>query len=247
EEIGEGPAASVAIRVDGLTEELHLPGSRAHEGHDLGEDVVHVAAHLAAAGRRDDAERAPVIAALDDGDVGLPRRARVAPDLLVRKVDRVVPELGVGGMPGRPIARAEPVDEDRKARGGAGPDDEVDVGRPLEDRRALLLRDAAAHAEDEARLARLQAPEAPELREDLLLRLLPDRARVEENDVGFIDAARAPVAVPLERPRHLVGIEDVHLAAPGFDEVPGRAHECAPSPSSPLIRSRSSFPGLKYG
>src|SRR5215472_12267645 len=64
-------------------------------------------------------------------------------------------------------------------------EDEVDVRRALDDRLALLARDAAADADQRA--ARLQVLDAAEVAEDLLLRLLAHRAGVEEDEIGVVD------------------------------------------------------------
>ena len=60
---------------------------------------------------------------------------------------------------------------------------DVDVGRALDDGRALLAGDAAADADQHA--AGLQVLDAAEVGEHLLLRLLAHRAGVEQDQVGL--------------------------------------------------------------
>src|SRR5690606_762272 len=95
----------------------------------------------------------------------------------------------------------------------------VDVRRAGHDGLAFLARHAAAHADHQPRLALLQLARAAEVGNHLLLRLLADRAGVEEHDVGFVDVARALDALGLgEQVRHPVRVVLVHLAAEGLDE-----------------------------
>ena len=69
----------------------------------------------------------------------------------------------------------------------------VHIRRPLDDGRALLAGDAAAHADQHAFF--LEVLDAPEVAENLFLGLFPHRAGVEQDQVGFLDvlaSARSP-------------------------------------------------------
>src|SRR5690606_41585447 len=80
---------------------------------------------------------------------------------------------------------------------------DVDERRSLQDRLALLARDAASDPDDGVRLVRLELAPAAEQREHLLLRLLTDRARVEQQDVGVVRARRrARAALPDDHTGH---------------------------------------------
>ena len=59
------------------------------------------------------------------------------------------------------------------------------MGRPPDDRIALLARHAAAHTDDQIRVQLLEVLDAPQIVENALLRLLAYRAGIEEDDVGF--------------------------------------------------------------
>src|SRR5262245_28831754 len=95
---------------------------------------------------------------------------------------------------------------------------EVDVGCARDDRTAFLTRDAAAHADDQARPRALEVLHAPQIGEHLLLRLLAHRAGVEEDEVGVLRALAALVAVGGgEHVGHAVRVVLVHLAPEGAD------------------------------
>ena len=63
-------------------------------------------------------------------------------------------------------------------------------GQALEEPLPFLLRDAAGDAEHSFRAFSLQLREAPEPVVDLLLGPVANRARVQEDDVGFLGACR---------------------------------------------------------
>ena len=81
----------------------------------------------------------------------------------------------------------------------------VDVGRARDDRLAFLRGDAAANPDDHLRALALERLEAAEVREHLLLGLLPHGAGIEEDDVGF------GIAVALEA--HVPGMEQHEVEA----------------------------------
>jgi len=79
---------------------------------------------------------------------------------------------------------------------------------------------------------------APELRIDLLRRLLPDVAGVEDDEVGLRRILGQRVALPFERLGHALGIVGVHLAAEGLDmELLGQR----------LVRGLSHAPFVGHG
>ncbi len=98
------------------------------------------------------------------------------------------------------------------------PEDEVDIGRAPDDRRALLARDATADADDEIGTLGLERAHAAEIVEHALLRLLAHRARVEQDDVGILGTIGQREAVcRLEHVGHLARVVLVHLAAERTD------------------------------
>ncbi len=112
------------------------------------------------------------------------------------------------------------IDEDRQPLQILRTDDHVDCLRPLQDRVTFLLRDASRHRHDRA----LTCPETgvmelPEPGEELLFRLLPDAAGVDDDDIGVAFVPGRLVARLLEKPRHPLGVMKVHLATECFDQV----------------------------
>ena len=76
-------AARAAVGIDGLAEELDLHAAALDGGAHFGEHVVERTRHLAAARRRHDAERAVLVAAFDDRHPRLRRRGAVDVDVVV--------------------------------------------------------------------------------------------------------------------------------------------------------------------
>jgi hypothetical protein len=98
---------------------------------------------------------------------------------------------------------AQRVEHLRQPVQGLRAEHQVDVGRALADRLALLARHAAADADHQLRARCLPGPPAAELREDLLLRLLADGAGIQQQDVRIlrpVGQARCR-GMPAARPR----------------------------------------------
>ena len=127
-------------------------------------------------------------------------------------------DLGKGDIDLGTTALAALGDQLRQAMQGLRPEDDVDIGRALDDRRPFLGRDAAANADDQSGLALLEQTHPPQIVEHPLLRLFAHRAGVEEDDVrlfgivGLFNAFGGPQNVG-----HLVRVVLVHLAAKGTD------------------------------
>src|SRR5690606_40026185 len=97
--------------------------------------------------------------------------------------------------------------------------DDVHERRAREERFALLARDAAADADDRVRAGGLELPPSAEQREHLLLCLLADRARVEEQDIRVVRTLGRDGAEMLgEHVGHLGRVVLVHLAPEGLNE-----------------------------
>ena len=113
-------------------------------------------------------------------------------------------------------AGAEPLAE---MRDRAGPEGDVDVGVEREEPLALRLGVTAADGDDHLRALTLARSRLSHVRGELRVRLLPDRAGVEDDDVGL--ALRRRLAQPdvLQHPFDALGIVRVHLAAERGHEV----------------------------
>ena len=213
EQLGELDAAPVGVHV--LADEGHLADADVGQGVDFVKDLDEGPAHLPAAGMRDDAEAADVVAALHHRDelAHLPRRAAgvgARKDVL----------LGVhpGGLGDPYPIGADPGDDLRELADGVGTEDEVQVGDLAEELGFLLLRHAATDGEKCPALG-LHRPVAAEGGEHLVLRLLPDGAGVEDDQVRRLGGGRGLVADGGQRLAHPERVVDVHLAAEGVDEV----------------------------
>jgi hypothetical protein len=91
------------------------------------------------------------------------------------------------------MPRAHLADHRGQAVQGLRPEHEVDERRALQDRGALLARDATADADDQVGTLLFELAPAAEQREDLLLRLLAHGAGVQQQHVGMlcrVDGAR---------------------------------------------------------
>ena len=119
-------------------------------------------------------------------------------------------------------AGAEPVGE---MRDRAGPERDVDVGVELEDPLALRLGVAAADGDHAVGIAPLAGCRVAEVRRELRVGLLADRAGVEDDDVGLVRRRRLAEAELLEHALDPLGVVGVHLAAEGGDVV--AAHDRA--------------------
>ena len=88
-----------------------------------------------------------------------------------------------------------------------------------------MLRDAAGHSDDRIppRFL-LEYAQFAEPGVELLLRVLANAARVDDDDVGLDILGRRLVAGLVEEPCHTFGVMNVHLAAERLDEIfPGHA------------------------
>jgi hypothetical protein len=125
----------VAVGVDGLAEERHVPNPSLGERRHLAHDVRHRAADLLAPPVRDDAVGAEEVAAVDDRDVGGDLRVRGVRNIVVGQADEIVLEL------------VELRDHLRELGEVRGVEEEVDV-RECRLETLLLLRDHAPRQDD---------------------------------------------------------------------------------------------------
>ena len=97
---------------------------------------------------------------------------------------------------------------------GLRPEDDVDVRGAADDAFPFLTGDAPADGDQETGVFALEFTQAAEVREDLLLRLFANRARVDDDEVGSfggVDAFGAELALQEVGESRRVVI--VHLAA----------------------------------
>ena len=201
-----------APRVDVLAEQRDLFDAFAGEARHLGHDLAGAAALLAPTDGRDDAVGARRVAAHRHLHPRLERPLAVHRE---RRGEGPVVEPEASSCHRFP-ACAEPVGE---MRDRARPERDVDVGIQLEDPVALGLRVAAADGDHAIRVAPLSRRRLAEVRGELGVGLLPDRARVEDDHIGIRRRRRLAEPELLEHALDPLRVVGVHLAAERGDEV----------------------------
>ena len=216
----------VAVRVDVLAKEGHLAVAGGGQRARLGDDVVERAAPFRAAAERHDAVRAGLVAAVDDRQ---PRRDRR------RAGDRAAAD-GLRSGPGQVVGHADHGPADRGRRPG-GPDRRLGRGQAQSiDQLRLLVRaekhvhgrvaatkpgpmrlphGTAGQDDPEPRIDRLQPRQLALPADHFLLGALADRAAVDHDELGRLEARGLFAAGRQEPPGHLLGVAPVHLAAQG--------------------------------
>jgi hypothetical protein len=99
------------------------------------------------------------------------------------------------------------------------PEGHVDEGVEREQVIALRFGVAAADRDDLLRVTLLERPRLREVRREALVRLLADRARVEDENVALLLRLRLPQAELLEHALDPLGVVSVHLTAERRDVV----------------------------
>ena len=193
-----------------LPEQRHLSHTVGREAGDLGDDLARPAALLPAANGRDDAVRALRVAAHRDLHPGTERalavHREVAGEVLV-SAEAAARRFSPG---------PEPLAE---VWNRAGTERDVDLWVELEDPFALRLGVAAADRDDELRVLALSRSRIAEIGGELGVRLLANRAGVEDEDVRI--GLRGRLAEPdrFEHALDPLGVVGVHLAAERGDVV----------------------------
>ena len=113
-------------------------------------------------------------------------------------------------------ARAEPLAE---VRDRSWPEGDVHVGIELEEALALCLGVAPAHGDHLLRIALLERPRLGEVCGEALIRLLADRAGVEDEDVRALLLGALTQAELFEHALDPLGIVGVHLTSERGDVV----------------------------
>ena len=164
---------------------------------DLADHVVERAADLAAPHRGHDAERARVVAAdLDRDPPGVRHLAARRQRAGERRV--VVGRGLLEDLDDRPAGGPLLAEQLGGPTDVVGAEHHVDVGRPLDDEVAVLLGQAPADHDLQVGAIGLERLELPEVAVELVVGVLADAARVEDDDVGVVDARRRAEA---RRPR----------------------------------------------
>src|SRR2546428_4852978 len=193
------------------------PDRLTHFRHDVG-----LGTHpLVSARVRDHAEAAELVAPFDDGHV---RLDRIAPSRDPERPPHIIARTQIENACATASVlstRPDGIDEQRQAANRLRPEDDVcDARRPLQDRRAFLLRHASRHGDD--RVVALVAGELAQLtqpRVQLLLGTLTDAAGVDHHEIRVGGGVCGLKTGLLEEARHPFRIVNVHLAAERLDEI----------------------------
>ncbi len=179
-------SGEVALRIVGrlvvvhdLAEQVNFGPTATDRLVNLGQDLRLRAHPLVPPGLRHHAERAVVVAALDDGHVGLHRVAlRVIPS------GNDTSSYGLTSIWRDPVRMASSMSAG-SLRSAMRADDDVHGPGPPEQRRAILLGQASGHRDHRGLAARTGlAAQLADAAEHLVLGLLANRAGVQDDDVG---------------------------------------------------------------
>ena len=96
---------------------------------------------------------------------------------------------------------------------GVGSDDQIERGHAGGERRAMVLRHAAADTEQTLRVPGRQAGQVGQASDDALLGVLADRARVQQDDVGGRRVGDRDPAMSGEMAGDELAVGEVHLTA----------------------------------
>ncbi len=205
--------------VDVLTEEGQLADALVGEVGHLGQDLTGPAADLLPAHLRDDAVRAHGVAAHRD------LHPRLEAPLAVRgEAGGERPLLADAEARARRLSPGpQPLAE---VRDRARPEGDVDERVEVEQALALSLRVAAADGDHLLAVALLEGARLGDARAEAQIGLLPDRARVEDDDVGLVLRRRLAQPELLEHALDALGVVGVHLAAERRDVVPLHGRNC---------------------
>ena len=207
-----GPAVPVgAVAGDVLGDDDELLDAPLRQGPGLLHHVLHGAAAVPAPELGDDAEGAPVVAALGDAEVGVPGRGGEDPaELVHRGVD--VPEAA-GPLPGHDgLHRLHDVPV------AAGAQHAVHLGQLLRDLLPVALRHAPGDQDLFQLPLLLQRRHAEDVLDGLLVGAGEKAAGVDHRHVGTLRRFGQGVARLAAQGHHLLAVDHVFLAAQG-DEM----------------------------
>ncbi len=215
QQLGEGRAVAElgAVGVHVLPEQRDLDHALGHQRLDLAQDLAGAAVPLRAPQRGHDAEGAFVVAA--DGDRH-PRRVRGFASGRERGREGLerLPDLEL-----RLLLHAGTLQQDGQRADVVRAEHDVHPGRAPLHLAAVLLGQAAAHGDLHARLAGLDRGQVPEVAVEPVVRVLPHRAGVEDDDVRLPSRFGAHVARLFQQSGQALGVVHVHLAPVGADVV----------------------------
>ena len=202
-----------AVAVDVLAQQGNFLDAVFSQVNDFAQHIGQWAADFFATGVGHHAETAVLAAAFHDRDKG----GRAVYARLWQRVELF--DLGEADVHLRLVSGARSVDHLGQAVQGLRAEDHVDVGGAVADGGAFLTGDAAANADDQLGILLFQRAPASQLGKDLFLRLLADRAGVEQDDIRLVGVVgQLHCLVVAEQVCHARAVILVHLAAVGLDK-----------------------------
>src|SRR5947209_1134417 len=198
-----------AVGVDVLSEQRDLLDAVGGEAGGLRNQLARRTTYLTTTSTRHYAIRTNTVAA--DADL---HPSLIVTGALGRKIAGEAFELEEA-LRGQRVARQEL----RQLVHLAGAERDVDEGKPREHLVLDRLRPAAADADDPGWILGLQTLGVPEVRDEAIIRLLTDRARVEQDQVRAVLRLGLGVAEGFEHSLHAFGVVLVHLTAERGDVV----------------------------
>ena len=209
--LAAGALAPVGVHV--LAQQVDFAHAHVRQVADLIQHRLHRAAHFLAPGVGHHAEGAVLGAAFHDRHEG----AGAVHAGLGQVVELF--DFREGHIDGQRAGAGRLGDQARQAVQGLGAEHHVHIGGALADRLAFLAGHAAADADDQLRVALLEALPAAQLVEHLFLGFFADRAGVEQQHIRVFRIVRGfQIVGGLQQIDHAGGVVLVHLAAVGLDK-----------------------------
>ena len=111
---------------------------------------------------------------------------------------------------------------------------EVDVGKSAQQGVAFLLRHAAPHSQHASRLGGLPFPKHSQFAVEPMLGLVPNRAGVDDREVGPFGVRRGDQTGVAQQVGHFLRVVDVHLTAVGAQQKAARRAQARLAQNGPL-------------
>ena len=206
---GELVAKLNAVGVDVLTQQGHFDGSIGHERLDLRQHFTGPAIHLFATQAWDNTKRARVVAphrnGYPPGIAGISLGGQSRGERL-----QCFDNLDFGCTV---VARA--LQQRGKRTHVVGSKDNVNIRRLRKNRRLVFLRQASTHRNLHARALPLQRCQMPQSAIELVVRVLADRASIDDHHIGQDTGICLQIPGGFKRARHSLRVVNIHLAAKG--------------------------------
>ena len=175
-----GKVVPPSVSIDILPQQIDFLDASLCETRHLGNHIIHRTGHFLAACVGHHTEGAVLAAALHDRDEGC-RPFNTGLGQAIKFFD-----FRKADIDDHWLALTMHVNHFRQTVQCLWSKYQIDVGCPLSDFCALLTGNTAAYADNQIGVLLFQVLPAPQLVEDLLLRLFSNRTRVEQQNVGFI-------------------------------------------------------------